>query len=188
MAKLSHLLLFDTDPSGLETLTYAFEKDGIAVEPVRDAAKARERLATTTAPILLVALRDPELVGLDLIRAATSNPASRTMACLTIGPPGSRSASLQAGAFGHLASPLFVRDVLDSCKLIAAATIPGSRPAPETEVSISLGEMGGVYYLIRALAASARSAAVELQRGSRRAELRFLDGNLSSVQLGGLSG
>ena len=23
MAKLSHLLLFDTDPSGLETLTYA---------------------------------------------------------------------------------------------------------------------------------------------------------------------
>ena len=42
MAKLSHLLLFDTDPSGLETLTYAFEKDGIAVESVGDAAKARE--------------------------------------------------------------------------------------------------------------------------------------------------
>jgi CheY-like chemotaxis protein len=188
MAKLSHLLLFDTDPSGLETLTYAFEKDGIAVEPVRDAAKARGRLASTTAPILLVALRDPELVGLDLIRAASTNPASRNMACLTLGPAGSRNAALQAGAFGHLASPLFVRDVLDSCKLVAAAIIPGSRPAPETEVSISLAEVGGVYYLIRALAAAARSAAVELQRGTRRGELRFLDGNLSSAQLGGLSG
>lgn len=188
MAKLSHLLLFDTDPSGLETLTYAFEKDGVAVESVGDAAKARGRLASTNGRILLVVLRDPELVGLDLIRAATSNPASRTMACLTLGPASSRSAALQAGAFGHLASPLFVRDVIDSCKLVAAATIPGSRPAPETEVSISLAEMGGVYYLIRALAASARSAAVQLQRGARRGELRFLDGNLSSVQVGGLSG
>jgi ActR/RegA family two-component response regulator len=188
MAKLSHLLLFDTDPSGLETLTYAFEKDGIAVESVRDAGKARARLASTVAPILLVALRDPELVGLDLIRAAGSHPKSRTMACLALGPARMRSAALQAGAFGLVASPLFVRDVLDTCKLIAAAAIPGSRPSSETEVSITLAEMGGVYYLIRALAASARSAVVELQRGTRRGELRFLDGTLSSAQLGGLSG
>jgi CheY-like chemotaxis protein len=188
MAKLSQLLLFDPDPSGLETLTYVFEKDGCTVGAISDAAKARAMILGTTSPLVLVALRDPEEVGIDLIQATTSNPRTRNIACLAIGPAKSRSAAMQAGAFGFLSSPLFVRDVLDACKLVAAAMVPGSRPSPDAEISIKLSEIGGVYCLIRALAACARSAAVEIQRGPRRGELRFLDGILSSVQLGALSG
>jgi len=188
MAKLSQLLLFDPDPSGLETLTYAFGKDGIAVTGMGDARKARELLETTSASLVLVSLHDPEQGGLDLIRAAVNTPRTRNIPCLALGPEKLRAAALTAGAFGFLPSPLFVRDVIDAAKLAAAATVPGSRPSPDTEVSIGLGEIGGVYFLIRALAASGRSAAVEIQGRGRRGELRFLDGNLSSVQLGSLSG
>ncbi|HEY8923329.1 MAG TPA: hypothetical protein VIU64_03045, partial [Polyangia bacterium] len=188
MAKLSQLLLFDPDPSGLETLTYAFGKDGIAVTGMGDARKARELLETTSASLVLVSLHDPEQGGLDLIRAAVTTPRTRNIPCLALGPEKLRAAALTAGAFGFLPSPLFVRDVIDAAKLAAAATVPGSRPSPDTEVSIGLGEIGGVYFLIRALAASGRSAAVDIQRRGRRGELRFLDGNLSSVQLGSLSG
>ena len=42
MAQLSQLLLFDPDPSGLDTLTYGFEKDGCSVTGTADAARARD--------------------------------------------------------------------------------------------------------------------------------------------------
>jgi len=188
MAKLSQLLLFDPDPSGLETLTYAFGKDGIAVTGMGDARKARELLETTSASLVLVSLHDPDQGGMDLIRAAVTTPRTRNIPCLALGPEKLRASALAAGAFSFLPSPLFVRDVIDAAKLASAATVPGSRPSPDTEISIGLGEIGGVYFLIRALAASGRSAAVDIQRRGRRGELRFLDGNLSSVQLGSLSG
>src|SRR5216110_1287102 len=110
MAKLSQLLLFDPDPSGLETLTYAFGKDGIAVTGMGDARKARELLETTSASLVLVSLHDPEKGGLDLIRAAVTTPRTRNVPCLALGPEKLRAAALAAGAFGFLPSPLFVRD------------------------------------------------------------------------------
>jgi CheY-like chemotaxis protein len=188
MAQLSQLLLFDPDPSGLETLAYVFQKDGCAVSATGDVAKARELIENANQSLVLVALRDPEQVGLDLIRATTSNPRTRNLACVAIGRSELRAAALGAGAFGFLSSPLFVRDALDACKLVAAATVPGSRPSPDTEVALKLAEVGGLYYLVRALAVTGRSAAAEVQQGQRKGELRFSDGVLSSAQLGSVQG
>jgi len=188
MAKLSHLLLFDPDPSGLDTLAYVFEKEGCKVARTSDRAQVMGLLQAEVPPLALVALRDPEQAGIDLLREITVTPRTRNVASVAIGPARWRGPAVQAGAFGLLASPVFLRDVLDAAKLVAAATVPGSRPSPDTEVTLKLGELGGVYYLIRALAASGRSAAVELTRGVRRGELRFIDGELSSVQIGALSG
>ena len=190
MAKLSQLLLHDPDPNGLETLTYVFQKNGCVVTATSDGSKLVDlvQMLSPGAPLVLVALRDPEQVGLDLIREITGNPRTRNLACVAIGPARLRGAALQVGAFGLLSSPVFVRDVLDASKLVAAATLPGSRPSPDTEISLKLSEIGGIYFLIRALAATGRSAAVEVQRGQRRGELRFIDGDLSSVQVGALSG
>jgi len=188
MAKLSHLLLYDPDPSGLDTLAYVFEKEGCKVVRTSDGAKVMALVQAEGPPLVLVALRDPEQAGIDLIREITVNPRTRNVASVAIGPARWRGPAVQAGAFGLLASPVFLRDVLDASKLVAAATVPGSRPSPDTEVALKLSELGGVYYLIRALSASGRSAAVELLRGTRRGELRFIDGELSSVQIGALSG
>jgi CheY-like chemotaxis protein len=188
MAKLSQLLLYDPDPSGLETLSYVFLKDGCPVTATSDATKVPELLQTLSAPLVLVALREPAQTGLDLIRELTGNPRTRNLACVAIGPAQFRAAAMQVGAFGLLSSPVFLRDVLDASKLVAAATLPGSRPSPDSEVSLELSELGGIYYLIRAIAAAGRSAAVEVQRGARRGELRFIDGELSSAQLGAITG
>jgi len=188
MAKLSHLLLYDPDPSGLETLSYVFEKEGCKVVGTSDGLKVASLLQQDVPPLALIALREPEQAAIDLIRDITVNPRTRNVACVAIGPARWRGAALQAGAFGLLASPVFLRDVLDASKLVAAATVPGSRPSADTEVTLKLSELGGVYYLIRALAAAGRSAAVELVRGARRGELRVIDGELSSVQVGALSG
>ena len=114
MAKLSQLLLFDPDPSGLETLTYAFEKDGIAIVAFDKAAQAQEALESTTASLMIVALRDPEPGGLELIRSTSNDPRTRNIACLALGPAKSRGAAPGAGAFGYLPSPLFVRDLIDA--------------------------------------------------------------------------
>jgi CheY-like chemotaxis protein len=190
MAKLSQLLLHDPDPNGLETLTYVFQKNGCVVTATSDGSKLVDlvQMLSPGAPLVLVALRDPEQVGLDLIREITGNPRTRNLACVAIGPARLRGAALQVGAFGLLSSPVFVRDVLDASKLVAAATLPGSRPSPDTEISLKLSEIGGIYFLIRALAATGRSSAVEVQRGQRRGELRFIEGDLSSAQIGALSG
>ena len=188
MAKLSHLLLYDPDPSGLETLSYVFEKEGCKVVGTSEAAKVPALAQDENPPLALIALREPEQTGIDLVRDITVNARTRNVACVAIGPARWRGPALQAGAFGLLASPVFLRDVVDASKLVAAATVPGSRPSPDTEVTLKLGELGGLYYLIRALAASGRSAAVELSRGVRRGEVRFIDGELSSVQIGALSG
>ena len=63
MAQLSQLLLFDTDPSGLDTLTYGFEKDGCSVMGTDDPAKARDLVHGAGLSLAVVNLRDPEQTG-----------------------------------------------------------------------------------------------------------------------------
>ena len=53
MAQLSQLLLFDPDPSGLDTLTYGFEKEACSVTATADAAKARDLILGANPALLL---------------------------------------------------------------------------------------------------------------------------------------
>ena len=84
--------------------------------------------------------------------------------------------------------PLFVRDILSACRLVVAASVPGSRPSPDTELTLGLKALDGMYFLVRALAVTGRSAVIEVRRGAKRAELRFIDGVLASAQLGPVQG
>jgi CheY-like chemotaxis protein len=188
MSQLSQLLLFDPDPSGLDTLIYGFEKDGCSVTGTADPAKALDLIQSANPTLVLVNLRDSEQTGLDLLRATSSNPRTRNLACVAIGREELRPAALAAGAFVFLSVPLFVRDVLGACRLVRAASIPGSRPSPDTEVALKLADLDGMYFVVRAMAVMGRSTAIELRRETKRGELRFIDGTLSSAQLGSVEG
>jgi ActR/RegA family two-component response regulator len=188
MPQLSQLLLFDPDPSGLDTLTYGFEKDGCSVTGTADPAKARDLIQTANPALVVINLRDSEQIGLDLLRSTTSNARTRNLPCVAIGREASRAAALGAGAFVFLSAPLFVRDVIGACRLVAAASVPGSRPSPDAELSLKLREVDGVYFLVRALAVTGRSAVIEVRRDAKRGDLRFIDGTLTSVQLGPIQG
>lgn len=188
MAQLTQLLLFDPDPSGLETLSYGFEKEGCSVTATSDANKARELIQSASPPLVVVNFRESDQVALDLLRATSSNPRTRNVPCVAMGRVELRPAALGAGAFVFLATPLFVRDVLGACRLVVAASVPGSRPSPDTELSLNMEDVEGVYFLVRSLAASGRSTAIELRRGPTRGDLRFIDGILTSAQVGPVQG
>src|SRR3569832_1309703 len=116
MAKLSHLLLYDPDPSGLETLSYVFEKEGCKVVGTRDGLKVASLLQQDVPPLALIALREPEQAAIDLIRDITVNPRTRNVACVAIGPARKRGAALQASANGQQATPENQHDEQDASK------------------------------------------------------------------------
>ena len=188
MVQLSQLLLFDSNPSGLDTLTYGFEKSGCSVAGTSDPAKARDLIQIGGATLLLVGVHQSNDGGIELIRFVNGNPRTRNFPCVAFGPANLRADALAAGAFTFLTIPVFVRDILGASKLVAAATVPGSRPSPDTEISLSADDIEGVYHLVRIFAVSGRSALVDVQRDGKRGELRFVDGSLTSIQYGSIHG
>ena len=188
MAQLSHLLLFDPDPNGLESLTHGFERDGCSITSTAKAAEISDLIQGANSSLFIVSLRGAEEIGLELLRSTASNPRTRNLPCVAIGRDEVRSTALAAGAFAYLSTPLFVRDVIGACRLVAAASIPGSRPSPDAELSLRLGEVDGIYFLVRALAVAGRSTVVKLRHGQNRGELRFIDGTLTSADLGSVRG
>ncbi len=188
MAQPSQLLLFDPDPSGLDTLTSGFEKEGYSVTGTVDPIKAGNLIQGANPALLVVRLGDSPQAGIDLLRASTSNPRTRNVPCVAIGREDHRSAALAAGAFALLAEPLFVRDVIAACRLVAAASLPGSRPSPDTDLSMTLGDVVGIYFLIRALAVTGRSAVVKVRHDQIQGELRFINGTLTSADVGPVQG
>jgi len=188
MAKLSQLLLFDPDPRGRAETSGAFKKEGCVVVAAGNVPLATALLKTSGAPLVLVMLREPERLGLQFIQSAAGAPESKNVPCVAVGQAKFREPALQAGAVVFLSAPELPRDVLDACRLVAAANVPGSPPAADGEATLKLADLGGVYYLLRAMTPMGRSCAVEMRRGQRRADLRFIDGTLSSVQVGSLAG
>lgn len=188
MAQLSNLLLFDPDPIGLDILTFGFEKEGCSVTGTGDAARAHQLLQESSHSLLLLDLRSSEDKALDLLRSTTTSPRTRNLPCVAIGRADQRTAASVAGAFAFLSVPVFLRDVLNVCRLVVAASVPGSRPSADAELFVNLGELGGVYFLVRALAVMRRSSVVEVRHGATRGELRFTDGSLSSAEVGSIQG
>ncbi len=188
MNQLSTLLLVDSDPRGLETLTYGFERAGCTVAGTSDPKLAPDLLRTTTPQLAVVALRSPEKMGLDVITGIKRGAPVRRVPIVTIGPPDLRQAALAAGANDFVATPLYVRDVVTVGRLLTLSHAVPNAPHPEVEVQARLSEYHGLFYLLRALAVTARSGIILLSRGNKRAELRVADGTVMAVHIAGLQG
>jgi CheY-like chemotaxis protein len=188
MNQLSTLLLVDPDPRGIETLTYGFEREGCTVAATSDPRLAQDLLRTTTPQLAVVALRSPEKPGLDVITGIKRGAPVRRVPIVTLGAPGLRQAALAAGANDFVATPLFVRDVINVSRLLTLSHTVPNAPQPETEVQARLSEYHGLFYLLRALAVTGRSGIVLVSRGNRRAELRISDGAVMAVHVAGLQG
>jgi CheY-like chemotaxis protein len=188
MNQLSTLLLVDPDPRGLETLTYGFEREGCTVAATSDPKLAQDLLRTTTPQLAVVSLRSPEKPGLDVITGIKRGAPVRRVPIVTLGAPGMRQAALAAGANDFVATPLFVRDVINVSRLLTLSHAVPNAPQPETEVQARLSEYHGLFYLLRALAVTGRSGILLVSRGNKRAELRVSDGAVMAVHVAGLQG
>jgi CheY-like chemotaxis protein len=187
MTQLPLLVLVDPDPKGLDTLTFAFERDGFPVSGTSDPRLARQLVRGAASGLVVVSLRDPERDALELIGGLHSHPETRSLPVVALGPTHARTAALTAGASEYLDTPVFVRDVISISRLaipMRQAADNGGAP----EVSARLADYQGLFYLIRAMVATGRSGILQLSRGSRRGEVRFSEGAVTSAQVGSLQG
>jgi CheY-like chemotaxis protein len=188
MNQLSNLVVVDPDPRGLETLTYGFERAGCTVAGTSDPALAPDLLRTTSPQLAVVSLRSPEKAVLDVITGIKRGAPVRRVPIVAVGSPALRQAALAAGTNDFVATPLFVRDVINVSRLLTLSHPVPNAPQPEVEVQARLSEYHGLFYLLRALAVTGRSGIVLISRGNKRAELRVADGAVMAVHIAGLQG
>ena len=147
-----------------------FEREGVPVEE-------SEEVGADAA--LVVAGAE----GSDAARALLRRLATCEAPILWVGNGVKREEAWAAGADEMLEQPAFLRDVVTIGKLLS-----GRRRGFRTQVSGDLGDFFGVFYLVRALAATGRSGVLTLVRGLRRGEVRFFQGEVTSAHMGGLHG
>ncbi len=178
MTQSSSLLLVDADLHGLETLTYGFEREGRKVTRTSDLSRAVQLSRTSTPALAVVMLREPAQPALEVI--ASLRGVHRDLPILALGPPQLQDGARAAGANDYLATPTFIRDVVTVAKLVALASETEAAPE-QTDSEAALSEFHGLYYLLRAMAATTRSCVLRLARGPQRAEIRFANGKVISA-------
>jgi CheY-like chemotaxis protein len=185
--ELSHVLLFDSDPQGLAVLGSRFEKSGFRVLATGDLARVRELARSSTVSVLLVAIHTNQPESLAVLREAARLPRRHPLTCLAFGRAPLREAALSAGALAFLPVPIFVNDVISASRLLSGGAGVVRSGLAQIEVSLPLERLGSIYHLIRVFTVLGRSAVVEATRDHARdqqtAELRFIDGALTSVDV-----
>jgi CheY-like chemotaxis protein len=194
MMQPSSLLVVDPDNRGLETLTFGFERERFTVTGTPDLRRA-ELLARTTNPALaIIAIRDDQGSAIEAVSGVRE--VARDLPVLVLGPPTARTDALAAGATDFLGLPIYLRDAVSvgrvsvhAAEAIRRGSAKGAKPASnDGEIQMRLSEHYGLFYLLRAMSASARSGLLQLARGNRRAEVRVHDGVVVSVTVGAMQG
>jgi DNA-binding response OmpR family regulator len=208
MMQPSSLLLVDADTRSLETLTFGFEREGCQVSGTPDPGRAAQLARAASPELAVVAMRASDRPALDLLDLIGSlqGASAKDLPIVALGPPALRSEALAAGAADFLPLPIFLRDVISVGRLRALESKLQSKTAgrgksdqktgkktagqsePPDELQMRLSEFFGLFYLLRAMAASERSGVLLLTRGNRRAELRVHQGAVVSANVGALQG
>src|SRR5215471_17315696 len=171
MTQPSSLLIVDADLHGLETLTYGFEREGCKVTRTSDLSRAVQLSRTGSPGLAAVMVREPAQPALEVIAAL--HGVHRAMPILALGDAAFQTTARAAGAADFLRTPTYIRDVVNVAKLCSYGD----------DGEGLLSEYHGLFYLLRAMAASMRSGVLRLARGSQRAEIRFKDGKVTSANV-----
>jgi CheY-like chemotaxis protein len=190
-SELPNVLLFDSNPQGLAVLGSRFGKSGFRVLATGDLARVRELARTSTVSVLLVATHVNQPESLAVLREAARLPRPHPLTCLAFGRTQLREAALAAGAQAFLPVPIFVNDVVSASRLLSGGAGVVRSGLAQIEVSLPLERLGSIYHLIRVFTVLGRSAVVEATRDragdhardQQTAELRFIDGALTSVDV-----
>ena len=180
MTQSSSLLLVDADLHGLETLTYGFEREGRKVTRTSDLSRAVHLSRTSLPALAVVMLREPPHAALEVI--ASLRGLHGALPILVLGAPQLMGAARDAGATEFLATPTFIRDVVTVAKLVGLAAETETTP-DQVDADAALSEFHGLFYLLRAMAATTRSCVLKLARGPQRAEIRFANGKVVSASV-----
>jgi hypothetical protein len=182
MAGISKVVVVQRDRRAGQAIRLGFEREGTEVVMADGADDAASAVAGAGLVVAGAGSSDEAAALLGRLTAARA-AAGGDVPVLYVGNGASRRQALDAGADEVLPAPAFVRDVVTVGKLLA-----GTRPPARTQAQGDLGDTYGVFYLVRALAATGRSGVLSLVRGLRRGEVRFFEGEVTSAAVGGLHG
>ena len=175
--------LVDPDSKGLETLTYAFEKERFTVTGTSDPARAKQLIVATGARAAVIAVRAPEQRSLELIADLRRSGSTQTLPIVAFGPAALRASALEAGAFDYLDAPILVRDAAVVSRLWLQLRAPVTDRDAVPEIVGSLDLLHGLYFVMRAMNATGRSGVLQMARGARKAEVKFAEGAVTSAEV-----
>jgi hypothetical protein len=193
MPAVSRVIVVCSEARVSESVRYGFERAGsvVTARSVDDAMAGR---LVDARPEQRPVWPDLVVAGTGVVETTTAllgalrqtlDQGQQEVPILCLGPSAlSRSAALAAGADELLPQPVFVRDAVTIGQLLVGAARARRRHMVEGHLS----DYGGVFFLIRAMAAMGRSAVLGMVRGLRRGELRFYRGEITSAQVGVLHG
>lgn len=181
MARLTHVLVVDSDPKGLKTVSFGFEREGCRVTAADSTDAALVSLQTGRPDAVVLALRQ----GVDASRFILEDLThGQNLPVVAMGEEAHRRAVVQSNA-EFLPIPTYLRDVITATRLRAAM-----RPAANGQggvVQAALSEFG-LFFLLRTFLALKTSAVVQLDRANRKGELKFSKGELRTAQVGTITG
>jgi hypothetical protein len=188
MARTSAALLVDSDIKGLESLVYGFQ----GVDWRSMACPAPETavflVKASAADILVIAAREPYDKTLTLLRQLRSSEETRTMPVLVIGPASLRPSVRDCGSIDFLPTPVFVRDVITASRiLVSLGKHDPNGQGREQTVDGTLADFGFLS-TIRVMNGLLRSGVLQVERGNRRGEILFSEGEIAGAQVGSLQG
>lgn len=191
MPVISRLIVVHSDSRIAEAVRFGFEREGAQVAcltragSIASALVGAERNGLQARPELVIAGAGSAEAAQGLLADLREelDAAGMHPPILCVGNALDREQALAAGANELVSQPAFVRDVVSVGRFLVAAR-RGRDGATEGQLS----DYGGVFYIIRAVAATGRSGVLSLVRGLRRGELRFYRGEVTSAQVSVLHG
>ena len=181
MGRASSALVVDSDIKGLEALVYGFQGVDWRITACPAPESAAFLVKASGAELVVAAAREPHDKLLAMLRQLRATEESRALPILVLGPAALRAPLRDLGTIELLPLPVFVRDVITASRLLVDAGKTGQdvqgRPADY-----------GMLSLVRTLAELRRSGVLHLERGGRRGEISFAEGEIVAAQLGSLQG
>ena len=192
MSRLSHVFLFDSDAKGRDTLVYGLEGDAVSVRAPGSQEEALRTLPQAPRPDVIIAvLRDADGEAVDLLRNIAAGDATRVIPRLVLAATDQLPAEVRvlAGPQSFIPLPAYVRDVITAAKLLSAAApaAPTGQPESESRVEGTLSDYG-LLFIVRTMVGLHRSGVVHVERGHRKGEVRFADGEIVGAEVGAREG
>jgi hypothetical protein len=187
MNRLTPALVVDADPRGLEALAYGFEGAGWQPTLTPDYAGAQDAAAQSAPQLAVVVVRDPAGPALAALRELRSRDTGAALPVLVLGPESVRGEVREMAGADFLALPAFVRDVLTASKLLTAIYQSSGHTGDDSGFTGSLSEYG-LFFVVRTMVGLGRSGILQVERATRRGEIRFSDGEVTGATVGTLQG
>ncbi|MCG5054929.1 MAG: hypothetical protein KA712_18340 [Myxococcales bacterium] len=184
MARLAHVLVIDSDPKGLRTVAFGFERDGCRVSTVSTVDAGLAAAASAHPDAVVVALRQGAQASRFIIEGLAEGLSALKVPVVALGTEEQKRALGPHNPVDFLPLPAYLRDVITITRMRAARREDDGK---DPLVQGALSEYG-LFFLIRAFATLKTSAVVQVERANRKGELRFAKGELRTAQVGTITG